>query len=671
MLSYPDRQRFQQIRARWEASQPVGAATSKMAGRKDKPPIHQPRVNDENSGPGKFRRKISDGLSFIVNPLSQRKTLPAQQPQQQTGHSLTTNAPPINVPGPFHQSHLYDKASSSGPVHLQQSSMQSQPPKAYKDTTEETELDTDMTPKPLPRSRTTSFIPRPSRRASGSSTTGSDTGTVIRLPACDSRLDARDPPSKIPTPSPPASFRRHTSAQNSTTKIRISSTEHGKPDAVSNGAAAQSHPAVHLYTVPVVRDIAHPSQSSRVSGIPPKTPVKPEYSLFRPSPARDSLTLPYYQARRYSKGLSKIPESSPNRQNTTIPTANTTNTTPRANVTHEVNIHEITATPPTTHRRDSHLVMIEQAPKYLQATPKGDVQTHNDTTASSCLNRNPIAHTRLLGPVNPPTPPTVKSVPLRLSLPQSLTDRNSELRSYSPVSRREDLRSSKLRVGVDREVRLPQSSTFPIMPSVPEQQKNQSLPLIIKDEAEYLSDHRLMGLEKGDTFGTFAKPYQTNGDVRKHADQNRPKAPDSTTRPGKKSSYPKEGPILSARPPRSFSGPFRFFSLPTTWPKSLPRSATIQHLKLSADIEDPTQVRNYMPTSYWAGRFQSHFDQWRTQVMTREMEACEDFTKFRGSDEMNHEDKAICYIFLQLRDLCISSQAADSLWVSKRHSKAN
>ena len=84
-----------------------------------------------------------------------------------------------------------------------------------------------------------------------------------------------------------------------------------------------------------------------------------------------------------------------------------------------------------------------------------------------------------------------------------------------------------------------------------------------------------------------------------------------------------------------------------------------------------TQVKGYMPMSYWAGRFQSRFDQWRTDAMAHELHICKNKPKSLGSYELNQEDKAACLIFLQLRGLCASSQAADSLWVSPEYLKGN
>lgn len=92
----------------------------------------------------------------------------------------------------------------------------------------------------------------------------------------------------------------------------------------------------------------------------------------------------------------------------------------------------------------------------------------------------------------------------------------------------------------------------------------------------------------------------------------------------------------------------------------------------SANNATCVQVKDYMPPLYWAGRFQSRFDQWRTDAMVMVLD-CE----YKPEDEsplrqcnLDDEKKAIILIFMQLRDLCASSQAADSLQVRRFSSAA-
>jgi hypothetical protein len=85
----------------------------------------------------------------------------------------------------------------------------------------------------------------------------------------------------------------------------------------------------------------------------------------------------------------------------------------------------------------------------------------------------------------------------------------------------------------------------------------------------------------------------------------------------------------------------------------------------SADVTSIFQVKDYMPPLYWAGRFQSRFDQWRTDAMQAELnlQSAHQTSGPLSECNLNQEKLAACYIFAQLRDLCTSKQAADSLWV--------
>lgn len=85
----------------------------------------------------------------------------------------------------------------------------------------------------------------------------------------------------------------------------------------------------------------------------------------------------------------------------------------------------------------------------------------------------------------------------------------------------------------------------------------------------------------------------------------------------------------------------------------------------STDIPTCLQVKDYMPPLYWAGRFQSRFDQWRTETMAVMLnpELKAEFERPLDQCSLEDEKKATILIFMQLRDLCASAQAADSLHV--------
>ena len=77
------------------------------------------------------------------------------------------------------------------------------------------------------------------------------------------------------------------------------------------------------------------------------------------------------------------------------------------------------------------------------------------------------------------------------------------------------------------------------------------------------------------------------------------------------------------------------------------------------------QVEDYMPPLYWAGRFQSRYDQWRTDAMNAELGINSDRQASSPLSEykLDQENLVVCHILARLRDLCISDKAADSLWV--------
>ncbi|KAF3032204.1 hypothetical protein E8E12_001236 [Didymella heteroderae] len=92
-------------------------------------------------------------------------------------------------------------------------------------------------------------------------------------------------------------------------------------------------------------------------------------------------------------------------------------------------------------------------------------------------------------------------------------------------------------------------------------------------------------------------------------------------------------------------------------------STSQQFYPNSANEDTRVQVKDYMPLLYWAGRFQSRFDRWRTEAITAqlhpEIEPEDDGPL--GQCNIEDEKRAVILIFMQLRDLCASAQAANSL----------
>jgi hypothetical protein len=73
-----------------------------------------------------------------------------------------------------------------------------------------------------------------------------------------------------------------------------------------------------------------------------------------------------------------------------------------------------------------------------------------------------------------------------------------------------------------------------------------------------------------------------------------------------------------------------------------------------------------MPPLWWAGRFQTRFDQWRNDTMRQEIDPQYKPDGLLGQHKLSQEKVAACYIFLELHELCASTEATDSLWVGLR-----
>ncbi|CAI6340315.1 unnamed protein product [Periconia digitata] len=518
------RRTFEHIRSRWEAAQCLSATPSKMPGRKEKSIPHQDLTNDENVGPRRFRRKLSDGLSFIANPLSQRKPV-----QLSTSSStLATDAPAMEARDPLQAANNRGLSKDSGgsSTILQKSSalhQLSQPSQPYNNESVWARSDRGKTPSQLPHSRTMSYIPRPSRRESASSMAGSDTGTIRKVSADSPDKDTRNPPSKIPTPSPTYGHRWPTRSYSPAVDAVLSAAEHGRAGSPSNAHTTQSQPSgstrssntSSLTAIQPLRATA--KESVMPTSLSSSDTPWPKTISFQDDPSR-----PNYRSQRYSMGLSKIPETSPNRLGTNESVID--KASPGVNVDQNVSGHDIPARSPIACQRQSQTS--DQSPGTLKRD-FSRTNLHSAATASNVISQSrgsAAPRARFTDPVHPPTPPAAKSTGAQLGLYQSKKGKGTGLGSSTASASRANDLALQTRIGLDRE------------------------------------------------------------------------------------------------------------------------------------------IKHYMPTSYWAGRFQARSDEWRTKALLRDPEQCEDMPESLESCGLNQEDKAACFIFLQLRDLCVSDQAADSLW---------
>jgi hypothetical protein len=281
MLTYPDRQKFAQIRAQWELAQPLSSSPLTMAGRKERAIGHVPSTTDAaNAGPSKFRRKLSYGLSFISNPRTQRKTTPGRPVPGAGDVSLHNNSiekantverfgEPNNtlspIPSPTKVTSAPSQLSATQSLNLNS----------------EAEIgrcnNLTTTPNPLPRSLTMSFIPRPIKDECDSPAIQTASSSTAHPPPFSLSAPcppARPPPTKIPNPSPPQddTLRRNSPRQ----YIRQNSTQQEKHIATGVALAgtspSPSKASVRSYTAPNLHKIYRPPQSSLMA--PRKSTIK-------------------------------------------------------------------------------------------------------------------------------------------------------------------------------------------------------------------------------------------------------------------------------------------------------------------------------------------------------------------------------------------------------------
>lgn len=249
MLTYPDREKFAQIRAQWELAQPLSNNPRAMVDHKERPTGHAPSTSDTpNAGSSKFRRKLSYGLSFISN--TQRRTTPGRQAlgtplnlhnnthsqmdpvkglEWRTG-ALTPVPSPPNGPSPLHRPSPGQTVGTESEKHM-------------------------TAPNPLPRSLTMSFIPRPIKDECDTpdmkmaSISRNDPPTSASTPGPPARV----PPTKIPTPSPPRDdMQRHISPRQYVRQYSTQQQKHIAAGAAFAGASSQSpsKASVRSYTAP-------------------------------------------------------------------------------------------------------------------------------------------------------------------------------------------------------------------------------------------------------------------------------------------------------------------------------------------------------------------------------------------------------------------------------------
>jgi hypothetical protein len=671
MLTRPDRQKFDRIRARWEAVHQDGEETVNMVGRKVS---QQPTDGDAHPGAGsKFRRTLSHGLALISNPLSQRKTTPGRQPAHNP--VLSVAAPPTIAPARQYDA-LPSPARDLAPVD-KSASADTAPTSAHHERLIKS-LTSEMTHQMLPRLRTTSFLPRPIKSEPEVPVTEFAQTTGLQSPPPATGYEMGKMPSKIPTPSPPLE-RRVSSPRQYLPRHPTVQVTHAFAGHVFAGAVtgSPSKTAMRSRTTP---SLVKATNSLQPPNYMASRNVAPKRHSLSPSSQKASLRENIPTRNRLSQRQSQLQDRALRRESLAVPTTvpNRRSFVQGAPLTHSKQTNQTT---PLTAKKRLSANLAQQTPdtavKRVQSHEKaGDAQESMPTNRVDC-----IAQSRLMGSQDPPTPTPLsedagRSAPLRLN-----TDKDLQRKTLgTPNGLGGVWRSSRALAAANHEVRrLPRSSTFhnfggvrndpPPVPSVPHQDRMPSLSSLLErsinpvesrtnpycvtmvsnapscesipeetgHETEFVASYTSFETEQ--IRYTFRELVDSSEDLTAHLPLRRPMLSTQNLQP--------------IQPETSLGCSLR----------ERPWSISERQCEDSADVEPHLQVRDYMPPLYWAGRFTSRFDHWRTEAMIAELDPRQGTGSRLGQCKLHEETAAACYIFAQMRDLCITGQAADSLWV--------
>jgi len=652
-----------------------------MVGRREKSVPQQATSSEpQENGGSRFRRKLSHGLAFISNPLSQRKTTPGRHQANvpllaATEPSTTdvTSATPSceTLPSPTRTSTPPDRSSDSmsNPTALTANDMS---PKS---------VDVDATPRPPPRSRTLSFIPLPVRTEKESFST--DVEGAIKSHSFVATPHPRSDcvPSKIPTPSPPLPERRqssprqylhHHASYHAAQQIKHIAVAHAFA-AANNGSPARPQQPLRSRTTPNFVNGPHVSQPARFMAPRRPGPKRPAMSPMAQKPFMwENVPIDKHITHRKSQ----IQEGTLKPESLAVPGALNGRRSFGPGASFAQNRSHSFATPPTPRRLTSHLapqtpVTVKRA--WPQAQPKMQVPE-----ASPKADHSPVAQPRLTG--SPSTPPShTANFPTPPTLSQSHTDRDLQRKTLgTPNGLGGVWRSSHALAVATHEVsRLPRSHTFhsfgaqrevaPPIPLIPDQYRAPSLSQL----TQQLRMHPNMLTKPRHTrIISDANSCASIPEIDEEAHTNTHTYTPCKT--GRTSSMDPTGctisltafPLVPIAPQHS--------TLPASMSSCATGNGRLGKQHSASGLRDPgsadfevLQVKDYMPPLYWAGRFQSRYDQWRTDAMISELDMCSDHQSSGPLSEckLNQERLAKCYIFGQLRDLCTSDQATDSLWV--------
>lgn len=653
MLTYPDRRRFEQIRARWESVLAAEDGAAAMVSRKVKQPFSQPPYDDSNSG-SRFRRKFSHGLAFISNPLLQRRVTPGRTQADEAAQAITK---PVN------------KGITSDNFHLSRSLIASSIGVSDSTASEQAKLSPNdveardnsiSSPPVLQRSRTLTSIPRPMGSALGSLSTDVQETTRNSTPASMCHVTKPTGPSKIPTPSPPLNEWPLLTPRQYRPPNKLRNTENSKPmrTLVAKETCAPRQHVLRSRTTPnLVKDTTslHGMQNhGLISYTPLWTVGKSTFQENIPIKARVVQTSSHIhdntgkqesfttsgvmgdKAIHWSQNSALVGEHST--LMTPLKTLRMTNT-------------RLTQHNPMTAKRvqpnDCSIFDASKPPPNADDCPATllppSEYTREIKSSSTIADTTPLipAHSNVKKDRQKTTLGTPNSLANMWRTSPSFAITSYEVRETPPAH-------TFYQFGTQKSV-MPPVPSFPelyLAPSLPDFHQGSAMISNKPTPSKEVSDHS--------SCQSLLENRCVHG-VERDTTHSSPTAPDDPT----------------------FLIHLDFFTTHHPLSKDLPtsRHSCVSEMQLvisndhdhqeHANIEPYLQVKDYMPMLYWAGRFQSRFDQWRTEAMNAELGSDEYQTTSRmDAFKLEQEDRAACYIFDQLRDLCITDQAAASLSVS-------
>ncbi|EUC26960.1 hypothetical protein COCCADRAFT_112908 [Bipolaris zeicola 26-R-13] len=687
MLTYLDRQRFEQIRALWETARSDEENTVDMVSWRDKSAPQQP-VSAElhDNGARKFRRKLSYGLSLISNPLSQRKIIPGRNQGEINSLAVTkpSTTDAITVASACDRPALLARESTSlTNFHDLKKGLVGQ---ADADTSPQGD-DTDITPKPLPRSRTLGFIPI----SVGTEPDTLATGIKESIKLCSSAVipisELDSVPSKIPSPSPPlfkhrcASPRRylhHHTSFNASQQTKYIAAAQALVIPNKRSPARISQP-LRSRTTPNLMKGSNARQTAGFMAPRQPGPKKPNVSQRSEKPVLQE-NVPI--EKRINSRRPQTQESMLKRESLVVAGALYDRRSFGPNTPIMQGRRTSFVTLPTTSKQTS--------PRLTQNTPvtAKRIRCEGQTARPppSCLTMKPDLASM---PSFPDTSTKKISHRVRSSKPNMLRSYTQADLSRKTLDTPNGLggvwQPSRTLAVVNHEVsKLSRCNTFhhlgtqpevaPTVPLLPLHHKKLSLSEItqhlrMSQDTPATPRH---GRIVSDNFPCQSIPEENGEEVSSQGYTSMPLEVATASAPSETPSSSTFSltifPSLPDTPQPSVMGTLPELGITTRSSKETSRE-TLGDVRGEETPEDADnsvfQVKDYMPPLYWAGRFQSRYDQWRTEAMIAELNTQ---PGQRGEDplseyRLDQGNLAACHIFAQLRALCTTDQAVDSLWV--------